>query len=126
MAKINIDTTSDHVELDMIQGHYGALDDYTVGFETYTRDEDPAPFFVGLPDDSCQARHWGVVLEGSLVMVYTDGTEETIQAGEAYYVPPGHRPIFRAGTRVVEFSVTEELDKTMAVVGANLDAAGLG
>lgn len=122
MAHMSVEQASDHVELDTVQGHYGQLDAYTVAFETYLEDDDPAPLFVGLPDDACQARHWGVVLEGTLVLVHVDGGEEVIGAGQAYYAPPGHRPIFRAGTRVVEFSVSTELEQTMAVIQANLDA----
>jgi hypothetical protein len=126
MAKISAQTTSEHIALDGIEGHYGAIDGYTVGFESYTRDEDPAPLFAGLPDDACQARHWGVVLEGTLVFRYTDGSQDVIEAGEAYYAPPGHLPVFNAGTRLIEFSPTDELDKTMAVVMANVEAMQAG
>ena len=84
--------------------------------------EDPAPLFSGLPDNACQARHWGVVLEGTLVIRYTDNTEDIIEAGEAYYAPPSHLPLFKGGTRLIEFSPTDELDKTMAKVMVNVDA----
>ncbi|HUF84252.1 MAG TPA: cupin domain-containing protein [Acidimicrobiia bacterium] len=126
MAKISQATASEHLDLDGIEGHYGPLGDYTVGFETYDRDEDPAPLFKGLPNDACQSPHWGVVLEGTLVYRYTDGSEEVIEAGEAYYAPPGHLPVFKTGTRLVEFSPTDELDKTMAVVMANMEAMQAG
>ena len=126
MGKISAHTTSEHLDLDGIEGHYGALDGYTVGFESYARDEDPAPLFTGLPGNACQARHWGVVLEGTLVFRYTDGTKDVIEAGEAYYAAPGHLPLFKAGTRLVEFSPTDELDTTMAVVMANIDAMQAG
>ncbi len=45
-----------------------------------------------------------------------------IGAGEAYYVGPGHLPLFMAGTEVIEFSPTDELAKTVEVVMANLAA----
>jgi len=126
MTKISIQTTSEHLEFEGIEGHYGELDQYTVGFEHYGRDEDPAPLFAGLPDDACQSRHWGVVLEGTLVFRYTDGTEDVIEAGEAYFAPPGHLPLFKAGTRVVEFSPTDELQATMSIVAVNLEAMQAG
>lgn len=126
MAKISTATTTDHIDLDGIEGHYGEVEGYTVGFETYTKDEDPTPLFKGLPDDACQSRHWGVVLEGTLIFRYTDGREDVIEAGEAYHAPPGHVPIFKAGTRIVEFSPSDELDKTMAVVMANVEAMQAG
>jgi hypothetical protein len=126
MAKISTTTTTDHLDLDGVEGHYGTIEGYTVGFETYEVDDDPAPLFAGLPDDACQCPHWGVVLEGTLVYRYTDGTEDVITAGEAYYAPPGHRPLFRAGTRVVEFSPADQLEATVAVVMANLAAIQAG
>ena len=35
--------------------------------------------------------------------------EETYEAGDAYYVPPGHTPVHHAGAELVEFSPTEGL-----------------
>ncbi|MGH9268798.1 MAG: cupin domain-containing protein [Acidimicrobiales bacterium] len=122
MAKIAADSASQVKTMDGFEGRYEDLGGYTVGFETYTADDDPSPLFAGLPDDACQCPHWGVVLEGTLVYRYTDGTEDVIEAGEGYYAPPGHLPLFKAGTRLVEFSPASELDKTMAVVMANLEA----
>lgn len=49
--------------------------------------------------------------------------EETYTAGDAYYVAPGHLPLVSAGSEVVEFSPTAQLQQTMAVVGANMAAA---
>jgi quercetin dioxygenase-like cupin family protein len=82
-----------------------------------------APLFRGLPDDRNQTSHWGVVLKGRLTFTYADG-EDVIEAGEAYYAPPGHTPAADAGTETIEFSPTEELRKTMAVVMKNADAVG--
>ena len=33
--------------------------------------------------------------------------KETVNAGEAYYLAPGHIPILEAGTEMVEFSPKE-------------------
>lgn len=106
------------------EGRYGEIDEYTVGFETYTADADMAELFRGLPDDHCQCPHWGVVLKGRLIYKYTDGTQDDIGPGEAYHARPGHTPVLFAGTEVVEFSPTEELGKTMEVVLRNVQAAG--
>jgi hypothetical protein len=111
------------VDLEEIQGRYAPLEDYTVAFETFKQDADPAPFFVGLPDDRCQCAHWGVVTDGQITFRWTD-REETYVAGDAYYAPPGHLPLVTAGTSVVEFSPTEDLNKTMAVVQGNLARVG--
>ena len=37
-------------------------------------------------------QHWGFVLKGSGTIRYTDGSEETISEGQAYYMKPGHIP----------------------------------
>ena len=37
------------VSLEMIQARYAPLAGYTVAFETFKQDADPAPFFVGRP-----------------------------------------------------------------------------
>ena len=49
--------------------------------------------------------------------------EEQIEAGEAFYVPPGHVPVkHRPGTEFVLFSPTEELADTEAAMQRNLEA----
>jgi len=110
------------VDEPVIEGRYVELGPYTVGFETMKADLDPAPLFRGLPDDRCQAPHWGVVLRGTLVFRYPDH-EETYRAGDAYYGEPGHLPLLTAGTEIVEFTPTAELAATMRAIEANLAAA---
>jgi hypothetical protein len=53
------------------------------------------------------------------------GRGETFEAGDAYYAPPGHTPYLFAGTEIVEFSPTDTLGETIAVVTKNLRAAGI-
>ena len=110
------------VDIPQLEGRYVDLGGYTVAFEIYKADVDAAEFFRGLPDDRCQCPHWGVVLRGKVSFRFADRTE-TYVAGDAYYAPPGHTPVVTADTEVVEFSPTEELGATMAVLGANLAAA---
>jgi hypothetical protein len=126
MTKIAPDAASQLETMEGFEGRYEDLGGYTVGFERYSADDDPSPLFAGLPDDACQCPHWGVVLEGELVYRYTDGNEETIEAGEAYYARPGHLPRFSAGSRIVEFSPTAELQRTMEVVIRNVAAMQAG
>ena len=40
--------------------------------------------------ESCQAGHIGVLLQGKIHVVSDDGSEVTINAGEAYRLAPGH------------------------------------
>ena len=110
-------------KMEGFEGRYAEIDGYTVGFETYTIDNDPAELFRGLPDDRCQCPHWGVVLRGELTYRYADGTQDVIRTGEAYYARPGHTPVFSAATEIVEFSPTTQLAETMEVVIGNLQTA---
>lgn len=122
MPSANRLTTPVDLDEPEIEGRYAQLDGYTVGFETYRSDMDPAELFRGLPEDRCQCPHWGFVTSGQITFAWADH-EETYVEGDAYYVGPGHLPVMSAGGSVVEFSPTVDLDATMAVVGANLEAS---
>jgi len=119
MPKLNREDAADVVKVEGYEGHFGELADYTVAFESYTADADMSDMFKGLPDDRCQCPHWGVVLKGKLK--FSDATGDTIiEAGEAYYMAPGHLPYLYAGSEVVEFSPTKLLQDTLAVVEKNM------
>ena len=125
MPKASKATASATLAMEGFEGQYQKLEDgYTVGFESYGEDSDPAELFKGLPDDRCQSPHWGYVLSGKVAFRYGD-REEVYAAGDAYYAPPGHTPLFYAGTEVVEFSPTDAFDETIGVVTENLRAAGV-
>ena len=122
MPKASKATASEHVELEGYEGHLARFEGgYTVAFERYTEDADLTPFYAGLPDDRCQAPHWGYVVSGKLTVKFADH-EETYETGDAYYTPPGHTPVLTAGTEVVEFSPSEELDRTLEIVTRNMEA----
>jgi hypothetical protein len=121
VPKISKDSASQVVSIEgMVESHSDAIGEYEVAFDTYDHDVDLTPLFKGLPDDRCQCAHWGLVVKGKLGYRYADH-EETIEAGEAYYAPPGHTRILYAGSEVIEFSPTEDLKKTMEVVTRNME-----
>ncbi len=84
------------------------IDGYTVNFVTFRQDIDGTPLLKGLPDDKCQCPHWGYVLKGRFTYQFADH-EEVFEAGDAFYLPPGHIPFADAGSELVQFSPTEEL-----------------
>jgi len=123
MPKTSKASAQDHLSMEGFEGDYTELDTgYTIGFEHYTADADYSQYFKGLPDDRCQCPHWGYVFTGKIVFKTADG-DETFEAGDAYHVGPGHTPVLFAGTEVVEFSPTKELQQTMEVVTKNMEAA---
>jgi hypothetical protein len=125
MPKASKATASDSMQVEGYEGHFENFDGgYTVGFETYTADADMADLFKGLPDDRCQCEHWGYVIKGK-VSFKTADSEETFETGDAYYVGPGHTPVLYAGTEIVEFSPTKELQQTMEVIAKNMAGAAV-
>ena len=123
MPKVSKETATGKMSLeglDVWQEHFDG--GYSVCFESHGADADLAPLFRGLPDDRCEVPRLGYVVSGTTTFRFRDH-EETYEAGDAYYVPPGHTPVHHAGAEIVEFSPTEDLMRTIAVVMGNLDAA---
>jgi Cupin domain len=110
-------------------GDYGPVSDrsedvggYTVNFVTFHEDVDATPLMKGLPDDRCQCPHWGYVVSGRLHFRFAD-REETFEAGDSYYLPPGHVPFkHEPGTQIVQWSPTEDLQQTDEVMMRNMQA----
>ncbi|MFN2610127.1 MAG: cupin domain-containing protein [Actinomycetota bacterium] len=74
--------------------------------------------FAELPNGRCQASHWGYLIKGKLRILYVDH-EEVINAGEIYYMAPGHIPISEEPCSIVEFSASEEYAQTLATAQAS-------
>jgi hypothetical protein len=96
---------------------WGGID---ASFQHFDAGMDATPAFQGLPDYACQCPHWGYVISGAMRVKNTSGADEVVGAGELYYLPPGHIPIFDEATDLVEFSPVEQLAKTMEVVAKNM------
>lgn len=123
MPSVSRKTASETIQLEGVEVHLENFDDgYTVCFESHTEDADLAPIFRGLPGDRAHFPRWGYVVRGQIGFRLASG-EETYQAGDAYYVPPGHTPVHYAGTEIVEFTPTKLLGEAMAVVMGHLPAA---
>jgi hypothetical protein len=96
----------------------GDLDETTVDFVTIRQSHSLAQLLQGLPGDSCQCPHWGYLFAGKITVSYAD-REETYEAGDAFYMPPGHVPAAEAGTEFIQFSPREQLAETVAAMMAN-------
>jgi len=112
------DTTPIAADSPTYVGRAAGLGDFTVTFETLDSGMDPSPAFQGLPDDRCPCPHWGLVTTGRLTLRYRD-YEEIFEAGDVFYAPPGHLPLAAAGTELITFSPTTELEKVNAVIVKN-------
>ncbi|MEO8111424.1 MAG: cupin domain-containing protein [Ginsengibacter sp.] len=85
----------------------------TVAFNEMPAGTDLAPLLQGLKNNSCQCPHWGYILEGEMLVKYDDGTEEKLQAGDVFYMQPGHIPIVVKDVKLVDFSPERELKEVM-------------
>jgi hypothetical protein len=65
---------------------------------------DLAPLLAGLPDDACASPHWGFVIEGDLVVDYTDGSQDRCVGGDLFYWPAGHSVRVEADAELILFS----------------------
>jgi Cupin domain len=119
MPKVSRDSASQFREFPVAEERTGELDGYTVNFVTIRESHDLAPMLKGLPGDACQCPHWGYVFKGRLTWRYGD-REEVVEAGDAFYAPPGHAPEAEAGSEFVQFSPSEELRATEAAIMANM------
>lgn len=81
---------------------------------------DIRPLLEGLPNDRCQAPHWGYLIEGQLTVTYQDGSQEAATAGDLFYWPPGHTIRAEQDTEFVLFSPQDEHDAVMDQVNSKL------
>jgi hypothetical protein len=125
MPRASIAETPIAMDEEAIEIRVAELADYSCTFEKHKADSDPSPLFVGLPDDRCQCTHLGYVTKGKLVFRYADH-DETVEAGETYVATPGHLPLMFAGTELVEFTRTSELNETVSVITKNLESMKAG
>ena len=97
------------------------IDGYTVNFVSILESHDLAPMLKALPGGSCSCPHWGYVLKGRVIVRYDDH-EEVLEAGDAFYMPPGHAPEADAGTEILQFSPTKELAEVEAALMKSMQA----
>jgi hypothetical protein len=109
-----------------VEDRHDDIDGYTINFVSFRQDVDATPLLKGLPDDRCQCPHWGYLLKGRVTFAFADH-EEVFEAGDAFYLPPGHIPVkHEPGTEFVQFSPAEELRKTEEVMMKNMQAMQAG
>jgi hypothetical protein len=119
MPKVSKETATQVDDFGVAIDRHSDLDGYTVNFVSILETHDLAPMLKSLPGGRCPCPHWGYVLKGRLVVRYED-REETIEAGDAFYMPPGHAPEAEEGTEIVQFSPAEELAAMVAALKGSM------
>ena len=99
------------------------VDGYTINIVTFNEGQDITDLLASLSEGKCMCPHWGYVLQGRIAVRYDDGVEETVAAGEAFYLPAGHTSWkAEAGTELVQFSPTEQLAEVDAAINRVMEA----
>jgi len=119
MPKVSSESAAHVDDHGPVEDRHEDIDGYTINFLTFRESIDGTPLFHGLPGDSCNCPHWGYVIRGKLTFRLPD-RDEMFEAGDAFYLPPGHIPIVEAGTEYVQFSPAEELHAVAATMAENM------
>ena len=115
MAKASSASAEKVADYGVAMDRSSELDGFTVNFVTITQTHDLRPMLASLPGGNCSCPHWGYVLKGRMIVRYTDH-EETIEAGDAFYMPPGHAPEAEEGTEIIQFSPSDQLAELEAAI----------
>jgi hypothetical protein len=108
MGVFTRENTDVAVELDGLGRQHRAEDGgMVIALESWKEGLDTGEMFADLPDGACQEPHWGYILKGSVTMRYTDGSAETLAAGDAYYIRPGHNAHVDEDVEIVEFTLAD-------------------
>lgn len=110
-------------EQEVVPGYSSRFEDWggiTVAFERAHAGQDVSGLLGDLPGGRCQAPHWGFLFRGRITVDYEDHSE-TISAGQAYYVAPGHKLTIEEDSEAVEFTPTDALQTTFAALQAKAD-----
>jgi hypothetical protein len=104
-----------------VEDRYEDVEGTRIQFLTFGEDVDSAPLLRGLADDRCNCPHWGYVFKGKLTFDLGD-RHEVYEAGDAFYVTPGHIPRAEPGTEYLQFSPAEALEHVSDTMRRNLEA----
>jgi Cupin domain len=121
MPKVSKDSAAQAEMHGPVEVHHEDVHGYSIDFVSFGQDVDATPLMKGLPGDRCPCPHWGYVLKGRLTFRFADH-EEVVEAGDAFYLPPGHIPSAEAGSEYVQFSPSEELRAVSEAMNANMQA----
>ncbi len=82
---------------------------------------DFTPLLMGLENDHCQVPHWGYVIEGSIKIMYEDGSKEVFSKGEAFFMRPGHTAVVIEDLFLVSFSPEKAMDELIKHIETRVD-----
>ena len=108
MPKVSRESAAQVEDHGPVEDRHEDVDGYTIQFVSFRADIDGTPLVKGLPGDACPCPHWGYVVKGRVTYRFADH-DEVFEAGDAFYLPPGHIPLADAGSEILQFSPAEQL-----------------
>jgi len=93
----------------MVFNHLNGWGGMTVAVNEMPAGTDFTPVLEGLKNNSCQVPHWGYIIKGSMRLKYNDGREVVLNAGEVFYIPPGHTGFVVEDLKILDFSPEKEM-----------------
>jgi hypothetical protein len=121
MPKVSRQSAAHVDDHGIVEDRYEDVEGYRIQFVEFRQEADGTPLLKGLPGDHCNCPHWGYVLKGKMTYRFDD-REEVFVAGDAFYLQPGHIPIAEAGTEILQFSPSLELEAVSSAMVANMKA----
>lgn len=101
-TQANLDTIMESEVATLKGTQWGEM---AVNINRFESGADLSPLLAQVSTGSCPVPHWGYLIEGSWTVGYNDGSTETINAGEVFYLPSGHDRVFtETGCLMAEFS----------------------
>ena len=89
-------------------GNARGYDKISGEYFTLSAGVDTTPLFQGLDGNLCQCPHWGFVLRGRITTTDAKGAQETVDANDLFYWPPGHNVRVDSDAEIVMFSPQHE------------------
>lgn len=112
IAKENVDVKMEIqgavIRQQMDFGDVSGFGKISAEYFTLSAGVDTTPLFDGLVGNQCQCPHWGYVLRGTITTTDRNGAQETVNANDLFYWPPGHNVKVDSDAEIVMFSPQHE------------------
>jgi hypothetical protein len=101
------------------------FDEMAANVNRFAPGTDLGPLLAQLPGGDCSVPHWGYVIDGAFTVHYSDGQQETVTAGQLFYMQPHHDSLTtNDGVALAEFSPADDARRLFGHIASIMQAAG--
>lgn len=109
MSTFTAENTPKVVEIPDLGHQHRATDGgMHIAIEHWKAGLDTGEMFADLPGGACSESHWGYLVKGRVTIRYNDGGVDVLEAGQAYYLRPGHNAHIDEDAEIVEFTRADD------------------